>query len=196
MLNSQTKNRDDFPLPLAVLLLIAVLVALYCVNYEGPIQLQWARLEAAIEAHWPAATCFLTSLVLNLSWLALVLNRVIGLKKQGSRLSRLAKKENENPKSWVENWRPKIISGGLVVIVSWCSSIKYLGDFSSWLSHALNLPLSGVVHGNLAITSLIVLSIAIRGLSLLLVKRDEPHELPTFPKDKNCIVIGSVGEEA
>lgn len=196
LLNKTNQTREtDFPLPLAIFLLLAVLFVLYGWSFSDESTVQWKEIDRALEAHWPAVTCFFACLCLNLSWLALLINRVVGLKKQGSRLSRLVKNGRTGSVWFRKHWKRYMVLAAGIAVAAFLASRTYLGAFSEWLSDFLDVEIGAVIHGNGVITALIAGSVLGRAASTLARKREEHFGLPPFPVEKNCIVIGAVGEE-
>ncbi len=187
------KKNDISPLA-AIALLALVLLTLFGLSHYESIVLHWIHLEKAFEETQDFLLIGLASVSVNALMMTLILERVLGYKKQGSRL-RSIKKEKMNGTEVLAKTLLCLLLAGLFwkpFELYTAHSLSFYGDIFSqrilqYLSIFLNssflLSLSIVLYGSISI-----LLITQRFLKL-------DKTLPRKSRFRDGLTLGSIGEE-
>ncbi|MGE0525742.1 MAG: type IV secretory system conjugative DNA transfer family protein [Bdellovibrionales bacterium] len=147
-----TQNRNDVPLPLAMAILLAVAVVYVYFTHLRFHPTELSALLKLLEKYAGGAWLSLCALTVNLTFLAVLLKRKIGLERQGSRLALL-----EGRKRKLQFGRNGILSIGIGVGTYHCALMFVKDDLSPNLMHFLEsaqlLWVERGISGNIAVFS-------------------------------------------
>ena len=189
-------KKDNVPPILAICFLIPVFLMLFGFNQNGDeISFNWSGLQKTFEITRAFLLIALSSLTTNILLITLIFDRVLGYRKQGSRLRSL-RKEKINGKIIFF----KILFCFLIAVFFWkqidlytIQSVSFYGEFFSQTTLKC---ISGVFSGSF----LLSLIICLYGLTSVLsgfrsfFKPDK--SLPIKSRFKNHLTLGSIGEES
>lgn len=184
---AQTK-KQDVPLPIALFLLVITLFGLFVISPASK-GFDYGLVEAIIEVYGIHISIMFVSLIINLTWSLSVFKRILGLKKQGSRLKKLTGEKGQFSK---RNMRIILFSlaigGGTFQYLHLLLS-PYLDQLSILSTYKM------IILGNLAFTAFILIYITSRWSLFKAIFDFSLNRLPRFPKVKNGVVLGAVNEE-
>ncbi len=194
--NQITSKTNEPPLSLA-LLVAGVFVCVY--GYiSNP--LYCTRLFYELDQYADHNLDFLTvigiSFILNIIWVYSIAARTLGLQKQGSRLEVLTGKSNVLPVT--KELKHYVISILIALIFRFYLASNIVGSepfhFSGKILQAYGTTIQFIVLSSLSVSVFVLTHFFIRLSPILNILNLLPQRLPKFPRIKNTLVLGSIGE--
>lgn len=190
----QKKSGDDIPAVAAVVLVGVVLGGLFYFKSPATFIGIYRELDRYSSAHGEFLSALLFSVTLNGIWICSVCSRLLGVSEQGKRLEILTGKGKKDERLFSMTWL-SIVSSFVATMVSYFVVTRWAaGIVPIFFSPRWAFRLSLFVAMNYGFTAFVVASALER--SGLRLGRRGGGKLPSPPKLKNTIVIGSEGEES
>lgn len=187
------KKDDVSPLTAIGLLVLVLLILFGLSNYEA-IVFYWPHLEEAFEGTQVFLLIAVSSFFVNILIITLILERILGYKKQGSRL-RSIKKEKMNGKTIFS----KVLFCLLLVGLFWKPIELYTTQNLSFYDDILSQETLPYLRGFFSGSFLLSLSLILYGVVSILLETQRffkcDKALPRKSRFKDCLTLGSVGEE-
>ena len=187
-------KKDDISPIAAIGLLVLVLLLFLGLNHYEAIRLHWPHLEKAFEETQIFLMIALGSLFANVFIVTLIFERVLGYRKQGSRL-RSIKNDKVNEKKVFS----KFLLCLLLACLLWSPVETYTGHGLSAYGFILSEKVIQYLGGFFSASFLFSLGIAFYGLLSVLLGAKRlfrmDKSLPRKSHFKNQLTLGSVGEE-
>jgi hypothetical protein len=182
--------KNDVPLPLALVLLTAI-IALLAVDGSGDIAsgiLNRAQVE--LGQHADVYGILATCLVFNSGVAYIFLSRAFSYRRQGSRLKDLTGERAANAKSlWATAFGALKVGFGIACVLV---PLPFLLDSDS--SPSLKAIWSGVAF-NVSFTAGVVLFGSTQFIKRVFSTRRSANALPEFPTGDRAVVVGAINEE-
>lgn len=186
---------SDIPAPVALILLSALLGILYGWHVFSLYDIKLEHILDVLELHLADLLVLTLSVTINFTFISLLLRRLLKLTKQGSRLKKMLSDES-TPHLRFKKSQLLIALSALAVFISAFEYINssFLGLNEWQIPSALSQKLVLGVKSNIALSALVfyLMLTRLRFINLFLKRK---FVLPPFPKIKNAIVLGSVGEQ-
>ncbi len=187
-------KKDDISPLAAIGLLALVLLTLFGLSHYESIVLHWIHLEKAFGETQDFLLIGLASVSANALMMTLILERVLGYKKQGSRL-RSIKKEKMNGKEVFSKTLLCLLLAGLFWVPFELYTTHSLSSYGDIFSQRMLQYLSIFLNGSFLLSLSIVLygSISILLITQRFLKLDKT--LPRKSRFRDGLTLGSIGEE-
>ena len=182
------KYKEDIPLPIAFTALVIVIISYYLmssnIKTDDLIWLNELILQFQIQL-----LILLLSIIINLSWVLSIMNRVVGLRKQGSRLKKIMGSKSTFS---FTNLKPLLFSLLCSVVGYW-----YFDNYVLKFERSVEIPslYTSLIQASLTMCVFIIILTLARTPFIKPLFDLSFNRLPRFPKTKDGVVLGVIHEE-